>query len=75
MERWLGSERNVRICAVLGAVTIAFSSVLVRLSHSSPSTAAIFRCPGFLLLLRHGGSDRRRPARCSTRPRRRPCCA
>jgi drug/metabolite transporter (DMT)-like permease len=33
-----------RLCAVLGAVTIAFSSILVRLSHASPSTAAIFRC-------------------------------
>jgi drug/metabolite transporter (DMT)-like permease len=29
---------------VLGAVAIAFSSILVRLSHASPSTAAIFRC-------------------------------
>ncbi len=27
-----------------GAITIAFSSILVRLSDSSPSTAAIFRC-------------------------------
>lgn len=44
MERWLADGRNVRICAVLGAVTIAFSSILVRLSHASPSTAAIFRC-------------------------------
>jgi drug/metabolite transporter (DMT)-like permease len=44
MERWLASERNVRICAMLGAVAIAFSSILVRLSHASPSTAAIFRC-------------------------------
>jgi drug/metabolite transporter (DMT)-like permease len=33
-----------RACALLGAVTIAFSSILVRLSHASPSTAAIFRC-------------------------------
>jgi drug/metabolite transporter (DMT)-like permease len=33
-----------RMCALLGAVTIAFSSILVRLSHASPSTAAIFRC-------------------------------
>jgi drug/metabolite transporter (DMT)-like permease len=32
------------MCAILGAVTIAFSSILVRLSHASPSTAAIFRC-------------------------------
>jgi drug/metabolite transporter (DMT)-like permease len=44
MERRLGDERNVRVCAVLGAVAIAFSSILVRLSHASPSTAAIFRC-------------------------------
>jgi len=44
MERWLAIERNVRLCAVLGAVAIAFSSILVRLSHASPSTAAIFRC-------------------------------
>jgi drug/metabolite transporter (DMT)-like permease len=44
MERWLTRERNVRICAVLGAIAIAFSSILVRLSHASPSTAAIFRC-------------------------------
>jgi drug/metabolite transporter (DMT)-like permease len=44
MERWLALERNVRVCAVLGAVAIAFSSILVRLSHASPSTAAIFRC-------------------------------
>ncbi|MDQ6607006.1 MAG: DMT family transporter [Actinomycetota bacterium] len=44
MERLLEVERNVRVCAVLGAVAIAFSSILVRLSHASPSTAAIFRC-------------------------------
>ncbi|HLY48910.1 MAG TPA: DMT family transporter [Solirubrobacteraceae bacterium] len=44
MERWLVEERNVRVCAVLGAAAIAFSSILVRLSHASPSTAAIFRC-------------------------------
>jgi drug/metabolite transporter (DMT)-like permease len=33
-----------RAYALGGAVTIAFSSILVRLSHASPSTAAIFRC-------------------------------
>ena len=44
MERFLEREGNVRICAMLGAVAIAFSSILVRLSHASPSTAAIFRC-------------------------------
>ena len=32
------------MCAVLGAITIAFSGIFVRLSHASPSTAAIFRC-------------------------------
>jgi drug/metabolite transporter (DMT)-like permease len=36
-----GHERGY---ALAGAVTIAFSSILVRLSHASPSTAAIFRC-------------------------------
>ncbi len=51
MERWLSSERNVKVCAVLGAVTIAFSSILVRLSHATPSTAAIFRCAYALPLL------------------------
>ena len=42
---------NARLCAVLGAVAIAFSSILVRLSHASPSTAAIFRCLYALPLL------------------------
>ena len=44
MERWLATERNARAWAVAGALTIAFSSILVRLSAASPSTAAIFRC-------------------------------
>jgi len=44
VERWLSDERLVRASALLGAATIAFSSILVRLSHASPSTAAIFRC-------------------------------
>ena len=35
----------------VGAGTIAFSSILVRLSHASPSTAAIFRCVYALPLL------------------------
>ncbi len=51
MERWLETERNVRVCALLGALAIAFSSILVRLSHASPSTAAIFRCAYALPLL------------------------
>lgn len=40
----MASSRAVRAAGVLGAVTIAFSSILVKLSHASPSTAAIFRC-------------------------------
>jgi drug/metabolite transporter (DMT)-like permease len=44
MWRWLQNDTNARICALLGAVTIAFSSILVRLAHASPSTTAIFRC-------------------------------
>jgi drug/metabolite transporter (DMT)-like permease len=44
MDRWLANERIVRVSALLGALAIAFSSILVRLSHASPSTAAIFRC-------------------------------
>jgi len=44
MQRWLGDGRVVRACAILGACAIAFSSILVRLSHATPSTAAIFRC-------------------------------
>jgi drug/metabolite transporter (DMT)-like permease len=32
------------VAATLGALTIAFSAILVRLSHASPSTAAVFRC-------------------------------
>ncbi|MCL2418393.1 MAG: EamA family transporter [Conexibacteraceae bacterium] len=38
------SERAARLCATLGALTIAWSSIFVKLSHASPSTAAIFRC-------------------------------
>ena len=40
-----------RTLALLGALTIAFSSILVRLSHASPSTAAIFRCAYALPIL------------------------
>jgi drug/metabolite transporter (DMT)-like permease len=48
----LGSlAANPRALAVLGAVAIAFSSILVRLSHASPSTAAIFRCAYALPIL------------------------
>jgi drug/metabolite transporter (DMT)-like permease len=50
-----------RALAVLGALAIAFSSILVREAGVSPSTAAVFRCayavPILLLLARH--EDRR----------------
>ena len=36
---------------MLGALTIAWSSIFVKLSHASPSTAAIFRCAYALPLL------------------------
>jgi drug/metabolite transporter (DMT)-like permease len=32
------------VAALAGALTIAFSAIIVRLSHASPSTAAVFRC-------------------------------
>jgi drug/metabolite transporter (DMT)-like permease len=57
-----------RAMAVLGALAIAFSAVLVRLADVSPSTAAVFRCvyavPVLYVLAR--AEDRRhgpRPAR------------
>jgi drug/metabolite transporter (DMT)-like permease len=40
----VGFAARPRAMAVAGALTIAFSSILVRLSHTSPSTSAIFRC-------------------------------
>jgi drug/metabolite transporter (DMT)-like permease len=33
-----------RAMAIAGALTIAFSSILVRLSETAPSTSAVFRC-------------------------------
>jgi drug/metabolite transporter (DMT)-like permease len=44
VESLLARERNVRLCALIGALAIAFSSIFFRLSHASPSTGAIFRC-------------------------------
>jgi drug/metabolite transporter (DMT)-like permease len=40
----LSQSERARAFALMGAVTIAFSSILVRLSHASASDAAIFRC-------------------------------
>lgn len=65
VHRLLETERAARICAVLGALAIAWSSSFVKLSHASPSTAAIFRCayavPVLLVLSRL--EDRRYGAR------------
>ena len=48
-DHYLG--RNPVLTAVLGACTIAFSGVLVRLADVSPETAAVFRCAYALPLL------------------------
>ena len=59
MLGWVtGRERT---CALVGALTIAFSSILVRLSHASPSTAAIYRCAYALpILIALSALERRR---------------
>lgn len=44
MHRRLSTDRAVRVCALIAALTIAWSSTFVKLSHASPSTAAFFRC-------------------------------
>ncbi len=44
MHRWLETDRAARLCALTGALIIAWSSIFVKLSHASPSTAAVFRC-------------------------------
>ncbi|MBS1863930.1 MAG: DMT family transporter [Actinobacteria bacterium] len=41
---WARVFDSPHAAAVVGAITIAFSSILVDLSHASPATAAIFRC-------------------------------
>jgi drug/metabolite transporter (DMT)-like permease len=51
VERWLDSERNVRLCAMVGAVTLAFSSIFVKLSHASAPSVAIYRCAFALPIL------------------------
>ena len=62
------SSPDARVLALLGALTIAFSSILVRLSHASPSTAAIFRCAYALPVL--GWLAWREDRRLGPRPRR-----
>ena len=54
--------------AVIGALVIAWSSILVRLADVSPSTAAIFRCAYALPLL--GALAWREDRRLGARPRR-----
>lgn len=65
MHRWLQTERAARLCALLGALAIAWSSTFVKLSHASPSTAAIFRCAYAvpILLVLALAEDRRYGAR------------
>ena len=63
-----GLAARPRGMAVLGALTIAFSAILVRLADTTPSTAAIFRCAYALpllwwLALREDRRYGRRPAR------------
>ena len=53
--------------AVIGALVIAWSSILVRLADVSPSTAAIFRCAYALPLL--GALAWREDRRLGPRPR------
>ncbi|MDP9269836.1 MAG: DMT family transporter [Chloroflexota bacterium] len=48
---FVGLAHRPVLTAVLGALCIAFSAVLVRLSGASPATAAIFRCAYALPLL------------------------
>jgi drug/metabolite transporter (DMT)-like permease len=57
-----------RAMAVAGALTIAFSSILVRLSHTAPSTSALFRCLYALPVL--GLLARREDVRLGPRPPR-----
>jgi len=65
MQCLIASTRAARVCAVLGALTIAWSSTFVKLSHASASTAAIFRCAYALpvLFLLALAEDRRYGAR------------
>ena len=68
MERWTRTETTCGSAPSLGAVAIAFSSILVRLSHASPSTAAIFRCVYALPVLRAARPGSRTGASAAGRP-------
>jgi drug/metabolite transporter (DMT)-like permease len=48
---WRALTERPRLAAVAGALTIAFSAILVKLADVEPSTAAIFRCAYALPLL------------------------
>jgi drug/metabolite transporter (DMT)-like permease len=43
-EAWSALAARPGVAGALGAMTIAFSGILVRLADVSPSTAAVFRC-------------------------------
>jgi drug/metabolite transporter (DMT)-like permease len=48
---WRSGVCDARVLALLGAATIAFSGIFVRLSHTTPTTAAVFRCADALPVL------------------------
>jgi drug/metabolite transporter (DMT)-like permease len=58
------------LAVLVGAVAIAFSGILFRLAHVSPSTGAFYRCvwalPPLWLLARHENRRHGRPARRAT---------
>ena len=59
------------VAATAGALTIAWSAILVRLSHATPSTAAVFRCAYALPVLGFlAAVERRRYGPRSARDRR-----
>jgi drug/metabolite transporter (DMT)-like permease len=67
---WRLTERPV-VAATAGALTIAWSAILVRLSHATPSTAAVFRCAYALPVLGFlAAVERRRYGPRSARDRR-----
>lgn len=68
---WARAFDSPRTAAVVGAITIAFSSILVDLSGASPATAAIFRCVYALPVLGFLAFHEARQIAEHPRPRRR----
>ena len=68
-----GGRLNARAAALLGALTIAFSAILVKASDVAPPTSAFFRCfyaVPVLWLLARGARAHRPPAAARLRGRR-----